>query len=38
MFLIIFAGLSALPKSPFEAAAIDGASPAQTFFHVTLPM
>ncbi|TIW29533.1 MAG: sugar ABC transporter permease [Mesorhizobium sp.] len=38
MFLIIFAGLSALPKSPFEAAAIDGASPVQTFFMVTLPM
>ncbi|MFO1091326.1 MAG: sugar ABC transporter permease [Hyphomicrobiales bacterium] len=38
MFLILFAGLSALPKSPFEAAAIDGASPTQTFFHVTLPM
>ena len=38
MFLIIFAGISALPKSPFEAAAIDGASPAQTFFSVTLPM
>lgn len=38
MFLIIFAGISALPKSSFEAAAIDGASPVQTFFSVTLPM
>ena len=38
VFLIVFAGLSALPKSPFEAAAIDGASPAQTFFSITLPM
>jgi multiple sugar transport system permease protein len=38
MFLIIFAGISALPKSPFEAAAIDGANPAQTFFSITLPM
>ncbi len=38
MFIIIFAGLSALPKSPFEAAAIDGASPLQSFFLVTLPM
>jgi multiple sugar transport system permease protein len=38
MFLIVFAGLSALPRSPFEAASIDGASPVQTFFSVTLPM
>ena len=38
MFLIIFAGLSALPRSPFEAAEIDGASPWQTFFSITLPM
>ncbi len=38
MFIIIFAGLSALPRSPFEAAEIDGASPAQAFFLVTLPM
>lgn len=38
VFLIIFAGLSALPKSPFEAASIDGASPVQTFFSITLPM
>lgn len=38
MFIIIFAGISALPKSPFESAAIDGASPIQTFFWVTLPM
>jgi len=38
MFLIVFAGLSALPRSPFEAASIDGASPVQTFFSITLPM
>jgi multiple sugar transport system permease protein len=38
MFIIIFAGLRALPRSPFEAAAIDGAGPIRTFFSVTLPM
>lgn len=38
MFIIIFAGLRALPRSPFEAAAIDGASPFTTFWNVTLPM
>ncbi|WP_197028275.1 sugar ABC transporter permease [Bosea sp. 117] len=38
MFIIIFAGVKALPTSPFEAAAIDGAGPMRTFFSVTLPM
>jgi multiple sugar transport system permease protein len=38
MFIVIFAGLRALPKSPFEAAAIDGAGPIRTFVSVTLPM
>ncbi|KRW95193.1 carbohydrate ABC transporter permease [Paracoccus sp. MKU1] len=38
MFLIVFAGISSLPKSPFEAAAIDGASPMRAFFSITLPM
>ena len=38
MFLVIFAGLRALPRSPFEAAAIDGAGPLRTFLEVTLPM
>lgn len=38
MFIIIFAGLRALPHSPFEAAAIDGAGPFRTLWHVTLPM
>ncbi|ESY73624.1 ABC transporter permease [Mesorhizobium sp. LNHC252B00] len=38
MVLIILAGLRALPKEPFEAAAIDGASGIQTFLRLTLPM
>ncbi|MEE9299908.1 MAG: sugar ABC transporter permease [Alphaproteobacteria bacterium] len=38
MFLILFAGVRSLPKSPFEAAAIDGAARWQTFLYVTLPM
>lgn len=38
MVLIMLAGLRALPKEPFEAAAIDGASTSQAFFHLTLPM
>lgn len=38
MFIIIFAGLRALPRSPFEAAAIDGAGPLRTFWNITLPM
>ncbi len=38
MVLIMLAGLRALPKDPFEAAAIDGASPVQAFFRITLPM
>jgi multiple sugar transport system permease protein len=38
MVLIMMAGLRALPKEPFEAAAIDGASSVQAFFKLTLPM
>ncbi|MBZ9922493.1 sugar ABC transporter permease [Mesorhizobium sp. B292B1B] len=38
MVLIILAGLRALPKEPFEAAAIDGANGIQTFLRLTLPM
>jgi multiple sugar transport system permease protein len=38
MVLIMLAGLRSLPKEPFEAAAIDGASPVQAFFKLTLPM
>ena len=38
MVLIMLAGLRSLPKEPFEAAAIDGATPFQAFFKLTLPM
>jgi len=38
MVLIMLAGLRALPKDPYEAAAIDGASAVQAFFRLTLPM
>jgi multiple sugar transport system permease protein len=38
MVLIFLAGLRALPKEPYEAAAIDGASAVQQFWHLTLPM
>lgn len=38
MFLILFAGLRSMPRSPVEAAAIDGANAIQTFFYVRLPM
>lgn len=38
MMLAFFAGLQALPANPYRAAAIDGASPIQAFFHITLPL
>lgn len=38
MVLIFVAGLRALPKDPFEAAAIDGANAFQIFWRLTLPM
>jgi multiple sugar transport system permease protein len=38
MTLMVAAGLSALPKEPFEAASVDGASSWQTFRMLTLPM
>jgi multiple sugar transport system permease protein len=38
MVLIFLAGLRALPREPFEAAAIDGASRVQIFWRITLPM
>lgn len=36
--LLLLAGLQSLPKEPFEAAAIDGASKWRIFTHLTLPM
>ncbi len=36
--LTLLAGLSALPKEPFEQAQIDGAGRLQVFWHITLPM
>ena len=38
MVLIMLAGLRSLPKEPFEAAAIDGATATQAFCKLTLPM
>ncbi|MCS7011897.1 MAG: sugar ABC transporter permease [Anaerolineales bacterium] len=38
MFLLLLAGLESLPEEPFEAARVDGASPWQMFWHLTLPM
>jgi multiple sugar transport system permease protein len=36
--ILLLAGLRALPKSPFEAAELDGVPPLFVFFRVTLPM
>ncbi len=38
MIVLLLAGLSALPKEPYEAARMDGASMLQSFIHVTLPL
>jgi multiple sugar transport system permease protein len=38
MFLILLAGLQAIPQEPYEAAVIDGSSAWQTFRHITLPL
>ena len=38
MFLILFAGLRMLPREPFEAARVDGASGWQIFWDMTFPM
>jgi multiple sugar transport system permease protein len=37
-FLLIYAGMMAIPRSLYEAASIDGAGTIQTFFRVTLPL
>jgi multiple sugar transport system permease protein len=36
--LILAAGLAALPRDPYEAAEVDGASQLQQFWYITLPM
>jgi len=38
MIVLLLAGLSALPREPYEAARMDGASTIQAFFFVTLPL
>lgn len=38
VFLVLLAGLRAIPQEPYEAALIDGSSRWQTFRHVTLPL
>lgn len=38
MFLIFYAALQTLPKEPFEAAEIDGATEWQKFRYITLPL
>ncbi len=38
VFLMLTAGLQALPTDVYEAANIDGASPAQCFRHITVPL
>jgi len=38
VFIILLAGLQSLPREPFEAAAVDGASRFQGFIYLTLPM
>jgi len=38
MFLMFLAGLESLPRSPFEAAEVDGASRWSQFLHLTLPL
>jgi multiple sugar transport system permease protein len=38
VFILLLAGLLSLPQEPYEAAAMDGASRFQTFWHITFPM
>ncbi len=38
MAILLLAGLSALPREPYEAARMDGASALRSFIHITLPL
>ena len=38
VFLILYAGLSGLPREPYEAAELDGASSWMIFRRITLPL
>jgi multiple sugar transport system permease protein len=38
VFLVLLAGLQAIPEEPYEAALIDGSSRWQTFRYITLPL
>jgi multiple sugar transport system permease protein len=38
IMLIALAGLASLPREPYEAAHLDGASAVQAFWHITLPL
>jgi multiple sugar transport system permease protein len=38
MMLVLLAGLQSIPQELYDAARADGASPAQSFWHITLPL
>jgi multiple sugar transport system permease protein len=38
VFIILYSGLQALPREPYEAALIDGADPRRIFRYITLPL
>jgi multiple sugar transport system permease protein len=38
IFLVLLAGLQAIPQEPYEAALLDGSSSWHTFRHITLPL
>jgi multiple sugar transport system permease protein len=38
MVVLLLAGLSALPREPYEAARMEGAGAVRAFLHVTLPL